>query len=70
MIEEKIQKIKDFPIHIVDLEIAKNINEAVKVLNMEINFDLDTYGWIREEEIELKDLILALKNKHPKINSQ
>ena len=46
---------------------AKNIGEAVKVLNMEINFDLDTYGWIREEKIDLKKLILALRDKHPKI---
>ena len=46
---------------------AKNIVEAVKVLNMEINFDLDTYGWIREEKINLKELILALRDKHPKI---
>ena len=46
---------------------AKNIGEAVKVLNMEINFDLDTYGWIRDEKIDLKKLIIALRDKHPKI---
>ena len=34
---------------------------------MEINFDLDTYGWIREEKINLKELVLALRDKHPKI---
>lgn len=49
---------------------AANPEEAFKVINMEVNLDPQTFGWVREQKIDLKKLINDLKEKHPLIEDR
>jgi hypothetical protein len=46
---------------------AKDKKGAISPIQKEINFDSETYGWIKEEGLSLKDLIEAFANRHEPI---
>lgn len=43
---------------------AANRTKAIQAINMEINFNPEKYGWVREDEIDLGQLVDALATKH------
>ena len=49
---------------------AATPEEAFKVINMEVNLDPQTFGWVREEKLDLKELIEDIKEKHPLIEDR
>ena len=49
---------------------AINKTEAIQAINKEINFNLDEYYWVRDESLNISELVDALANKHPSISEQ
>ena len=46
---------------------AKSRKSTLSALRKEINFDNDTYGWVREENVSLEGLIDAFADRHKPI---
>lgn len=43
-------------------------NKALKAVNKDVNSDPDQFGWVKEEGINLSEVIDAFKNKHSRIS--
>ena len=44
---------------------AESKTKAIQAVNKEVNFNLEKYGWVREDELNLGELIDALEAEHP-----
>jgi hypothetical protein len=47
---------------------ANDKNKALQAVHKDVNFDSDRFGWVKEEGINLSQVIEAFKNKHSRIS--